>query len=233
LAYQILVQRRPEDLCETYDEAKSRWSRNYAATTTDSTRKLVHMKKNIILLLTFVAMTSVGCEHPSNDEVRVVQAQPVTLMKTYRDCSLENLSESFRQVAGDTFDRLQSLESNELEGKIFYQPAEQEAERAVLKTQRIASRPDEIKLAELMSTYLLNTDLYRHTTILVNRTKNIEAEDPEIVRQVYREHPGLKLPSSAYYIQQLSKAKEDQQQSKTIIAACVSAPKESEIRNVN
>jgi hypothetical protein len=95
-----------------------------------------------LLILIFIAMVSVGCQHPEATTSKAGQIKP------NKDCPYE-LSQSFRDAAGDAFDKLQSLESNELQGKLFYQPAYQEAGVAVSKVERISSNADEVKFSDM------------------------------------------------------------------------------------
>jgi len=68
------------------------------------------------LLLGVIAMFSFGCQH--RDEATTSRAGQI---KANQDCLYE-LSPSFRDVAEDAFDKLQSLESNELQGKLSISP---------------------------------------------------------------------------------------------------------------
>lgn len=112
-------------------------------------------------------------------------------------CKYKNLSATFRDAAGDAFDRIQSLESNVLKGEIFYQPASQEAGRAVLKAQRIASNPDEENLSSILNTYHFLIEVYRSDVLLGSTSKAAE-----------------------------SASKEGQQQTRATIGACLNARRE-------
>jgi hypothetical protein len=122
-------------------------------------------------------------------------------------CQYRQLSQNFRDVAGDAFDKLESLESIELEGKIYYQPANKEAGLAVLKAKRIASSEDEVNLSYQISFYYSAIDNYR-----------LDAELVDLA---------IKNPGSSVTIPSASELAEDKaRQGKTreSIRACIKTP---------
>jgi hypothetical protein len=75
----------------------------------------------------------------------------------------QNISTEFREIAGETFDIVGSLQEVELKGKIFYEPVLQNAEVAVRKATRKAITTDEQRLARCLESYKNIIDVYRST----------------------------------------------------------------------
>jgi hypothetical protein len=86
------------------------------------------------------------------------------------------ISDEFREVAGDAFDKLLALQAAELKGKLFYEPILHEAELAVIKTNRKASNDDEKLLANRIQALQLDIVSYRLDTEWFNLCK----ETPEV-----------------------------------------------------
>ncbi len=121
-------------------------------------------------------------------------------------CRYPKLSSAFREVAGDAFDRLQTLEESELKGKIFFEAANQNASTTLFKAQRYASSPDEVKFTEILVKYRDITTLYRSTMEFSNALRSLPEDpkdkspklDPQVVKTQYEnEQKDLKATISA------------------------------------
>jgi hypothetical protein len=224
-----------DEKMETEYVVTNRWAKNkigspgfwqsvvHAAVISRCGRERRHMSA---LLLGVIAVFLFGCRHP-DETITSYKASPISSNK---NCPYE-LSESFRDAAGDAFDKLQSLESNELQGKLFYQPAYQEAGVAVSKAKRIASQPDDVKLSNIIASYLDDTDLYRIYTKSANTMKTLEsmaAESPDVADKVAEDSPNLHQERSNA-VGKLREIKEKQRKNRALIGACLNASHETEI----
>jgi hypothetical protein len=175
------------------------------------------------LLLSLIALFLFGCQQQQSES---------TVSKSGRTeaCPFE-LSQTFRAAAGDAFDKLQSLESNELQGLLFYQPAYQDAGVTVSKVERVASNADEVKFSDIVALYFSEINIYRHQTQLVNglqKNEEFDRKNPAIARQVFAEHPDMRnRPTSASILQQLFETEELQKKHRAIIGACLNASHET------
>jgi hypothetical protein len=183
------------------------------------------------LLLGVMAMFSFGCQYRDEgtaSKASQISNDKVVQIKATKDCPYE-LSQSFRDAAGDAFDKLQSLESNELQGQIFYQPAYQEAVVGVLKARRIASNPDEVKLSAIIASYRDDIDLYRMHTNSANILKDLESmagEDSWVGDKVLDEHPHVHQERSNA-VGKVREDKENQRKNRAILGACLNASHET------
>src|ERR1700730_4708952 len=85
-------------------------------------------------------------------------AAPGQAIKLHNDISSE-----FRELAGDTFDKVLALNDAKLKGTLFFEPALHEVELAIHKAERKANaeKPDEKYLAQTLETIKLNIVGYR------------------------------------------------------------------------
>ena len=74
------------------------------------------------------------------------------------------ISDEFREVAGDAFDKVQALQAAQLKGKLFYKPILQEANLSVVKAHRKASNEAEKGLAYRIENLELEIEIYRVQT---------------------------------------------------------------------
>ena len=72
-----------------------------------------------------------------------------------------DISDEFREIAGDAFDSIQGMNAAKLKGLLFYEPALHDAERAISKAERKASRPDEKTLALKINVFKEGIEDYR------------------------------------------------------------------------
>jgi hypothetical protein len=112
-----------------------------------------HMRKVILLLLLASHAPALSAQE----------------LKNARPCGdSENISAEFREIAGEAFDIVGSLQEAELKGKVFYEPVLQKAEVAVRKATRKAISPDEQSLARCLESYKNAIDVYRSATEFQN-----------------------------------------------------------------
>lgn len=82
--------------------------------------------------------------------------------------SQNQISDEFREVAGDAFDKVMALQSVELEGKLFYEPVRHEAELAVNKAIRKESNLAESRLASQILALEMDSELYRGANVALD-----------------------------------------------------------------
>jgi hypothetical protein len=118
-----------------------------------------------------------------------------------QEIRLQNdLSTEFREVAGDAFDAILSLNDARLRGQLFYEPAMHEAEFVVHKTNRKAVSEDEKHMAMLLETLTFQIDVYRTFTQLHNTdpslmsTGKLALEDKRIKKNIAEITELLKKP---------------------------------------
>ena len=75
-----------------------------------------------------------------------------------------HISDEFREVADDAFDKVQALQAVELKGKPFYKPVLREADLSVIKTHRKAGNEVEKGLAYRIENLKLEIEIYRAET---------------------------------------------------------------------
>lgn len=73
-----------------------------------------------------------------------------------------DISDEFREIAGDAFDTVQALNESKRKGLLFYEPALHEAELAIAKANRKANKPDEKNLADFLDVLKFDIVLYRN-----------------------------------------------------------------------
>ena len=74
------------------------------------------------------------------------------------------ISDEFRGVAADAFDKVQALQAAELKGTLLYKPILHEADLSVIKTHRKASNEAEKGLAYRIENLKLEIEIYRAET---------------------------------------------------------------------
>jgi hypothetical protein len=76
------------------------------------------------------------------------------------------ISDEFREVAGDAFDKVLALQAAELKGDLFYEPVLHEADLAIIKTKRKAGNDEERNLLVQISALEFSIEVYRSNTEL-------------------------------------------------------------------
>jgi hypothetical protein len=74
------------------------------------------------------------------------------------------ISDEFREVAGNAFDKVQALQAAQLKGKLLYKPVLHEADLSVIRTHRKASNEAEKGLAYRIENLKLEIEIYRAET---------------------------------------------------------------------
>jgi len=74
------------------------------------------------------------------------------------------ISDEFREVAGNAFDKVQALQAAKLKGKLRYKPVLHEADLSVIKTHRKAGNEVEKGLAYRIENLKLEIEIYRAET---------------------------------------------------------------------
>jgi hypothetical protein len=85
----------------------------------------------------------------------------------------KHISREFREVAGDAFDEVLSLETAELKGQSYFEPILHEAELAAAKAKRKANNKDEDALAGCLNTLKQYAQIYRGSTKAWNDDKDL------------------------------------------------------------
>jgi len=71
------------------------------------------------------------------------------------------ISAEFRDIAGDAYDKVESLKVAELKGKLFFDPILQQSDLAVRKAERKATNSDEKHVAACLASFKVTIELYR------------------------------------------------------------------------
>ena len=74
------------------------------------------------------------------------------------------ISDEFREIAGDAFDKVQALQGAKLKGTLFYKPILHEADLSVVKTHRKANNEAEKGLAYRIENLKLEIEISRAET---------------------------------------------------------------------
>ena len=111
----------------------------------------------LLLLLLFVPNPVLGLANPGP-----IQGPDSTPEQTNKPPI--QISDEFREVAADAFDKVQALQAAELKGTLFYKPALREANLSVIKTHRKASNEAEKGLAYRIENLKLEIEIYRAET---------------------------------------------------------------------
>lgn len=177
---------------------------------------------NILKVSTFLTFFLFGCQQ----QPVASQHEPTAKSTKTEACPYE-LSQTFRAAAGDAFDKLQSLESNELQGKFFYQPAYQDTNVAVSKVERLASNADEVQFSNRVTLYLFEINLYRQETELtsiIRKGEQLARENSDIMPDVYEQHPELRpTTSSRSVLKEVVVTDEQQKKLRGEIGGCLNA----------
>lgn len=131
--------------------------------------------------------------HDNPDEARarflaqwdvIVKANKVFSVAKNPGGDPKHISHEFREVAGDTFDEVTSLETAELKGPMFFEPILHEAELAVTKAERKAGNKDEEKLAACLMNVKGFAETYRGLIQYFNSERKLYDSAPSA--KVYR-----------------------------------------------
>ena len=117
------------------------------------------MKITIALLLLLLFVPNLGLARANSGPIQGPDSTPEQTNKPPIQ-----ISDEFREVAADAFDKVQALQAAELKGTLLYKPILHEADLSVIKTHRKASNEAEKGLAYRIENLKLEIEIYRAET---------------------------------------------------------------------